>query len=73
MEAASQGSEQRPMAKRRFRNYLLDSRFQLRWVLRVTLATTVIVAAMGYFLYGTVSDASDQILAQKLGDLTLIT
>jgi nitrogen fixation/metabolism regulation signal transduction histidine kinase len=73
MEATSQPSQQNdgPPAKRHVRNLLLDKRFQLRWVLRVVLATSVIVAAMGYFLYGTVSDATDQMLAQKLGDINL--
>lgn len=71
MEESAQGAPKRPVAKRHLRNYLLDKRFQLYWVWRVTIATAIIVAVMGYLLYGTVSDASDQILAQKLGDLTL--
>ncbi len=55
-------------AKRRMKNLLLDRKFQLAWVLRVVLATAVIVSVMGYFLYDTVSAANEQLLAQKLGD-----
>jgi nitrogen fixation/metabolism regulation signal transduction histidine kinase len=58
-------------AKRRIRNLLIDSRFQLRWVVRVIFIITVIVFVMGYFLYLTVAEATDQMLAQKLGDLNL--
>ncbi|MCP4676898.1 MAG: hypothetical protein GY854_15555 [Deltaproteobacteria bacterium] len=57
--------------KRHMRNFLLDKRFQLRWVLRVVFAASVIVAVMGYFLYRTVGEATDQMLAQKLGDPVL--
>ncbi len=72
---ATQQAEQTPdpqPAKRRLKNYLLDPHFQLRWVLRVGVATAIIVSIMGYFLYGTMSDATDQLLAQQLGnpDLT---
>lgn len=58
-------------AKRRIRNLLIDRKFQLRWVVRIILIITVIVFVMGYFLYRTVADATDQMLAQKLGDLEL--
>ena len=58
-------------AKRRLRNLLIDRSFQLRWVVRIILIVTVIVSVMGYFLYRTVADATDQMLAQKLGDLEL--
>ena len=54
--------------KRHIRNYLLDKHFQLRWVLRVVFVASIIVAVMGYFLYRTVGDATEQMLAQKLGD-----
>lgn len=57
--------------KRRIRNLLIDRRFQLRWVVRVIFIITLIVFAMGYFLYQTIADATDQMLAQKLGDLEL--
>lgn len=58
-------------AKRRIRNLLIDRQFQLRWVVRIILIITVIVFVMGYFLYRTVADSTDQMLAQKLGDLEL--
>lgn len=70
MEQAK-GITDRSTAKRHIKNYLLDKRFQLRWVLRIVIATIIIVAIMGYLLYQTVADATDQILAQKLGDLSL--
>jgi hypothetical protein len=54
--------------KRHLRNYLLDRRFQLRWVMRVVVTVSIIVAVMGYFLYRTVGEATDQIVMQKLGD-----
>jgi hypothetical protein len=54
--------------KRHLRNYVLDKRFQLRWVLRVVVTVSIIVAVMGYFLYRTVGEATDQIVMQKLGD-----
>ncbi len=69
-ERVSQYPEQ-PQAKRQIRNLLLDRRFQLRWVLRVIIFTSIIVAVMGYFLYRTVEDATDQMLVQKLGDPVL--
>ncbi|HUT76937.1 MAG TPA: hypothetical protein VM285_04585 [Polyangia bacterium] len=58
-------------AKRQVKNYLLDKGFQLGWVARVVVATTVIVAVMGWFLYRTVADATDQLLAAKLADIDL--
>ncbi len=58
-------------AKRRIRNLLIDSRFQLKWVVRVIFVITVIVAVMGYFLYRTVADATDQLVAQQLGNAAL--
>jgi hypothetical protein len=57
--------------KRHMRNYLLDKRFQLRWVLRVVVTVSIIVAVMGYFLYKTVGDATDQITMQKMVDTDL--
>ena len=61
----------RTPAKRKLRNYLIDRHFQLKWMFRVIAVATIIVAVMGYFLYQTVSDATDQMLAQKLGDSEL--
>ncbi|MCP4604301.1 MAG: hypothetical protein GY847_27900 [Proteobacteria bacterium] len=68
MEATAQKAGHPEQPKRHLRNFLLDKRFQLRWVLRIVFATSIVVAVMGYFLYQTVGDATDQILAQKLGD-----
>jgi hypothetical protein len=57
--------------KRQIRNFLLDRRFQFRWAFRVVIATSLISVIMGYFLYRTVGDATDQITLQKLGDPNL--
>ncbi len=69
--ARTSGPPQPGKPKRHLRNFLLDTRFQLRWVLKVVLAVSIIVAVMGYFLYRTVGEATDQILLQKLGDPVL--
>jgi methyl-accepting chemotaxis protein len=37
--------------KRRFRNYLLDPRFQLKYTGAVVLVTVVVAAVLGYFAY----------------------
>ncbi|MDJ0766045.1 MAG: hypothetical protein QNJ97_23875 [Myxococcota bacterium] len=73
MEARARSSTQPngTPSKRHLRNLLLDRRFQLRWALRVVLATALIVSIMGYFLYRTITDATQQLLAQKLGDPVL--
>jgi hypothetical protein len=67
MMGATSGADQNQenvKPKRRIRNFLLDKRFQLGWVLRVVLAVSIIVSIMGYFLYDTVSDATDQMLVE---------
>lgn len=61
----------RAPAKRKIRNYLIDRHFQLRWMFRVIVVISAIVAVMGYFLYQTVADATDQMLAQKMADVEL--
>ena len=67
----SDHKEKQAQAKRRIRNFLIDRRFQLRWVFRVMITISIIVIFMGYLLYRTVADATDQMLAQKLGDVEL--
>jgi sensor histidine kinase YesM len=59
MNASVQGSPSGPKAKRHIRNFLIDKNFQMGWVLRVTLVTTVIVGIMGYFLYGTLAESTE--------------
>ena len=56
--AGPSSNPENKLAKRHVRNFLLDKRFQMRWVLRVVLAVSVVVVVMGYFLYGTVADAT---------------
>ncbi len=73
MEETGKGGEKRVKAKRRLRNLLIDKRFQLRWVFRVTLAVSLIVAAMGYFIYLTVANSTDQMLMQKIGNVGELT
>ena len=63
--------EKKAHAKRQIRNFLIDSRFQLRWVFRVIFTISFIVSVMGYLLYRTVADATDQMLAEKLEDIEL--
>lgn len=66
MEATAARAGQQPQFKRRIRNYLIDPRFQLRWVFFVVLVITLIVAGMGYILYDTVADATDQMIVAQL-------
>ena len=68
---SSNDSSGKHMGKRKIRNFLLDKKFQLRWALAVVLATAAIVAGMGYFLFRTIGDSTDQILVQKLADPVL--
>jgi hypothetical protein len=63
--------ESREKRGRRLRNFLIDSRYQLRWVFRVIVTISVIVSVLGYLLYRTVADATDQMLAQKMADIEL--
>ena len=70
MTTAYEDSKENVVAKRRIRNYLINPRFQLAWVFRVLFLVTIIVSVMGYYLYETVSDASDQLVASILGDMT---
>jgi hypothetical protein len=55
-----------PYAKRRIRNFLLDPRFQLGWVARVAFVTALILGAMGYFLFRTLAESTDMMIAQTL-------
>jgi hypothetical protein len=55
-----------PQAKRRIRNFLIDRRFQLGWVARVAVVTALILGAMGYFLFGTLSESVDMMVTQSL-------
>lgn len=67
MEATAQGAGQgQPQFKRRFRNFLIDPRFQLLWVFFVVLVITLIIAIMGYILYDTVANATDQMIVAQL-------
>jgi hypothetical protein len=58
-------------AKRSFRNLLIDRKFQMKWMWRTIIAASLVVSVLGVFLFRTVSAATDQIVAQKLGDPAL--
>jgi len=53
-------------AKRKIRNFLIDRRFQLGWVARVAFVTALILGATGYFLFGTLAESTDMMVAQTL-------
>jgi nitrogen fixation/metabolism regulation signal transduction histidine kinase len=48
---ASQAPPGPPPIKRRFRNYLLDPRFQLKYTSYVVVVTIVVASVLGYFAY----------------------
>ncbi len=66
-----QNEGSRPKYKRKFRNYLLDAGFQLKWTMIVVIVNIVICVLLSIPLYQTVSDASDQLLAKNLGEPAL--
>ena len=55
-----------PQAKRRVKNFLIDSRFQLGWVFRVAIVTAIVVGVMGYFLYGTLSESLELVKMEAM-------
>ncbi len=58
-------------SKRKWRNFLLDKRFQLKYTLAVVLVSSVISLVMGYFLYQFYDDIhrSNQELFSAHGEL----
>jgi nitrogen fixation/metabolism regulation signal transduction histidine kinase len=46
--------------KRSIKNYLLDARFQLKWVARIIFVALAISALMGVFLYRTSREVTEQ-------------
>ncbi len=65
-KATPEASEQQFRHQRKLRNYLINMRFQLKYTLMITSLCTVLVVILGIPLYKTVSDASDQLVAQAL-------
>ncbi len=55
-----------PKPKRYIKNYIIDSSFQLGWVFRVALVTTLILGVMGYFLYSTLSESTELMVGEAL-------
>jgi hypothetical protein len=66
MEVNDRPSVNAPFVKRRIRNFLLDRRFQLAWVARVVLVTALIIGAMGFFLFRTLSESTAMMITQTL-------
>jgi hypothetical protein len=62
MDSSASHGDAAPQAKRKIRNYLIDRRFQLGWVVRVALVTAVILGVVGYFLYGKVAESVDMMI-----------
>lgn len=52
-------SADRPRYKRRFRNFLLDRRFQLKYTLMIVLAGGLIFGSMEYLFYAKVEENSE--------------
>jgi hypothetical protein len=67
MDSSALQSGAAPQAKRKIRNFLIDRRFQLGWVARVAIVTALILGAMGYFLFNTLAESTDMMVAQTLG------
>ncbi|MCK9463434.1 MAG: hypothetical protein M0R80_27760 [Proteobacteria bacterium] len=67
MDSSASPTGAAPKAKRKIRNFLIDRRFQLGWVARVAFVTALILGAMGYFLFGTLSESTEMMVAQTLG------
>jgi len=70
MEATAQGAGggAPPQFKRRFRNFLIDPRFQLLWVFFVVLVITLIIAVMGYIVYDTVANSAQQLTVAQMAN-----
>jgi hypothetical protein len=66
MDSSASPNGAAPQAKRRIRNFLIDRRFQLGLVARVAFVTALILGAMGYFLFRTLSESTDMMVAQTL-------
>jgi hypothetical protein len=66
MDSSASQSGAAPQAKRKIRNFLIDRRFQLGWVARVAIVTALILGAMGYFLFNTLAESADMMVAQTL-------
>jgi len=72
--APPSGGGPRPRHKRRLSNYLLDKRLQLRYLLLVTIMSTMIAGTLGMLIYVQQHDASDDVIAgiAELGDDDLV-
>ncbi|MFH1438741.1 MAG: hypothetical protein ABIJ56_23730 [Pseudomonadota bacterium] len=57
-------------SQRKLKNYLINKRFQLKYTLMIASLTTILVIILGFVIFRTVSQASDQLAACVLGDET---
>lgn len=57
------GAAPRTKHKRRIRNYLLDKKLQLRYVLLVTVMSAAISGTLGYLIYQQMHQASEEVAA----------
>lgn len=57
----------KPKHRRQLRNFLLDSRFQLRFALIIVLVAAALTGALGYFWYAEMRTASRIVEVQALG------
>ena len=61
--APAPGAAPRAKHKRRIKNYLLDKRLQLRYVLLVSLMSAAISGTLGYLIYNQMHQASEEVAA----------
>ena len=66
----SKDSAKEYRSQRKLKNYLINKRFQLKYTLMIAILTTILVIILGYVIFRTVSQASDQLAACVLADET---
>ncbi|MBN2802682.1 MAG: hypothetical protein JXR91_06285 [Deltaproteobacteria bacterium] len=52
---------------RSVKNFLIEPAFQLKWVARVAIVTTLITSTMSFFIYKTLKETIDLVTVQTLG------
>ena len=65
-EAASTSGKSQSMPQRRFRNYLLDPRFQMKYVGMVVAVTFVVASVLGAFVYDFSKGLTESFLANQM-------
>jgi methyl-accepting chemotaxis protein len=59
------GAPQGGKPKRKLRNYLLDTRFQLKYTFMVVAVTLAVASVLGYFAYGFSTDLTDAMMLER--------